>query len=176
MFITPISLWTVALEKFFSLSSKIFQGGDLKHWYLFSLKLLGFTKLFLMFRRVWIRKIKRHMISHKCLTAEELLVAFIKVSFISSQWYSLYTIGTRIPSFLMKVRGRFLFLHQIYRCHISYSNSLIWILEYFLKLTIASCFEALTCYQLEMLGHNNYDMQWHLWSKIKTGLNPVKGQ
>lgn len=159
MLITPISLWTVALEKFFSLSSKIFQGGDLKHWYLFSLKLLGFTKLFLMFRRVWIRKIKRHMISHKCLTAEELLVAFIKVSFISSQWYSLHTIGTRIPSFLMKVRG-----------------SPMWILEYFLKLTIASCFEALTCYQLEMLGHNNYDMQWHLWSKIKTGLNSVKWQ
>lgn len=93
MLITQISLWTVALEKFFPLSSKIFQCGDLKHWYPFSLKLLSFTKLFLMFRTVWIRKIEGHMISHKSLTAEELLIAFIKLSFIFWHWYGYTPVG-----------------------------------------------------------------------------------
>lgn len=130
---------------------------------------LSFTELFLMFRILWIRKIEGHMISHKCLTAEELLIAFIKVSFIFCQWYGLHTSGTRIPSFLKKVRGRVLLLHHISRCLIIYSSSLMWILAYFLKLTIVICFEALNCYHLERLSHNNYDMQWHLWSEIKTG-------
>lgn len=92
--LSPCGQWRWKI--FSPLSSKIFQCGDLKHCYPFSLKLLSFTKLFLMFRTVWIRKIEGPMISHKCLTEEELLVAFIKVS-IFCQWYGLYSSGTRIP-------------------------------------------------------------------------------